>query len=220
MTRAFTQWNPDSHGTGSQDSPKVPTDPRTLNKGNKTIFRPDDVRKKSADKRPSRKFERLLRHDLDAVAESRYDINMAADIDAAYRRMVMAALACQLEVSDRLRYRATRELCKIDVRRVGYPLPIVGFCLYVYFFDEKTKAYEDDMKPLYWESDPGRERVYWPSSERTNNDDAFQRVADNLCKFYKNVSTGGIQRILQKVEANALPKVSDPNLPMKQEIVG
>jgi len=214
MSRAFSQWNPDSRKTNSnQDDSEVLTDPRTLHRGNETLFNPNE-----GSIRSRRKFRRLHRHNLDVF--NRYETQMSVSADRDYRLKMMQALAGQLAVSERVRYRATRKLYEVDGGRTGYPLPVIGFCLYVHFFDEETDEYESCTQSLYWERDPGHERIYWPSSEGTDNDENFQRVADTLREFYSNVSRGGIQRILQKLDNDALPTRVEPSTPMKREIVG
>lgn len=219
----YTDWS-NSDGSVERNSPPtgatIVSVPRRK-KGNQTQFRPHEAPHSPYPK--SLIFQRLRRqdkHNRDIWWAYRDDVDLSAGADFDLKIHMMQALGTQLAMDPGLVYKATSKLFKIDVPETGYPTAVVGFCLYVNLFNEAAEAYENRTQPLYWSRSPGKGAMYYPSPDKEDNDEAFQRVADNLIAFYPNVTTRVLQSILQKLQTDSLPsRLGKSTTPMKQEIL-
>ena len=147
------------------------------------------------------------------------NIDLSSRGDRELKLESTKALGSQLEMTKHMINKVITELFSVDVPKTGHPTVVVGFCLYVHLFNKATEQYEDRTQALYWESSPGKGAIFYPSPDKPDNDDAFQRVADSFIDFYSDVTQRVLQSILQRLSQGGLPEKREESQPTVEELV-
>lgn len=162
-------------------------------------------------------WEKMKRYHHRVEPTDRSYLNLSGRATIELKLHTMAALGHQLEVGQWLISKATHELFNLDLSETGYPVGIVGFCLYVHLYDEATSDYAARTQRRHNAPSPGTDRPYWPARDAKHNDDSFQRVADDLTSFH-SLTESNLLSILQKQIQGGLPTDLDSYQPSNSDL--
>lgn len=137
-------------------------------------------------------YERLRSHNRDTWWQYRVDSSIAKGADKDFKIYLIKAFGEELGLNPLLRQRAFRKYMKMDIPKATGRTQTNAFLVCVIVANEEARTF-------------GGDKVYHPQRSAENNDKRFQKLADDLCRNFSEVTTESLTKIYNKYTQGSPP---------------